>query len=208
LTVEDQISDAEYFLNILRDKSSRDELRPNLTAFLAISTGIIDYLLEDYNVKFGLNIPLGKILYFWRFEGAAKKQKNQLALGFINFYRGEFNTLRNGSVGKLIFGKRNIAIHRTPTSLRANFSVSIHESIHLDEILRSVRTDKNGNIRQESQAFNPQQNKQKDEDVPSPSEVEVKWFFSDYPHKEVADICREFLDLVRDFVDNVRKKFP
>ena len=50
--------------------------------------------------------------------------------------------------------------------------------------------------------------KRNDEDVPSLSEVKVKWFFSDYPHKEVADICREFLDLVCGFVGKVYSKFP
>jgi hypothetical protein len=151
------MKDAEYFLHILRDKYSRDELRPNLTAFLATSAGIVDYLLEDYNVKFGLNIPLDQILFFWRFEEAAKKQNNQLALGFINFYKSEFNTLRNDPVGKLIFGKRNIVIHRTPTSLHGKFSVNIQESIHLDESVSIVKTDRNENIKQQS--FNSQQTK-------------------------------------------------
>jgi hypothetical protein len=50
--------DAEYFLHALRGKTSREEFRPNLTAFLAISRGILDHLLEAYNVKFGLNIPI------------------------------------------------------------------------------------------------------------------------------------------------------
>ena len=45
LTVEDQIKGAEYFLHLLRDKSSRDELRPNPTAFLAISSGIIGSII-------------------------------------------------------------------------------------------------------------------------------------------------------------------
>jgi hypothetical protein len=207
LTVEDQIKDAEYFLDILRGKSSRDELRPNLTAFLAISTGIVDYLLEDYNVKFGLNIPLDQILYFWRFEQAAKRQNNQPALEFINFYRSEFNTLRDDRVGDLMFGKRNIAIHRKPASLHGKFSVHIQESIHLEEKPSSVKTDKNGNIEQQSQAFSSQQNKQKVEDL-TPSKVEAKSFFTDCPNKEVADICREFLDLVRGFVDKMYKKFP
>jgi hypothetical protein len=81
LTVEDQINDAEYFLRILRDKYSRDEL-PNLTAFLAISRGVIDHLLEEYNVKFGLNIPLETKLFNDTFKEVARRQYNQTALEF------------------------------------------------------------------------------------------------------------------------------
>ena len=208
MTVEDQINDAEYFLHILRDKYSRDELRPNLTAFLAISRGIMNHLLEEYNVKFGLNVPLKEKLSIRTFEETAKRQNNQPALGFINFYKSEFNSLANTTVGGLMLGKRNIAVHRIPTSLTGHFSVYIQESINFDEKTSSVKTDKNRNIGQESQSFSPQQNSRNDEDVPSLSEVEVKWFFSDYPNEEVVDICREFLNLVCDFVGRVYEKFP
>jgi len=88
LTVEDQIKDAEYFLKILRDKYSRDELRPNLTAFLAISRGVIDHLLEEYNARFGL-IPLDEKLNLDTFEKEAKRQSNQTALGFLQVYKCE-----------------------------------------------------------------------------------------------------------------------
>jgi hypothetical protein len=209
LTVEDQIKDAD--LHLLSDKYSRDELRPNLTAFLAISRGVIDHLLEEYNMKFGLNIPLEKKLNIDTFEKGAKRQNNQPALRLINFFKCEFDTLTDTPLGGLMFGKRNIVIHRTGTPLHAKFLVNIPESINLEEKLSSVETNKNGNIRQESQSFSPQQNKQKDEHVPSLSEVEVKWFFIDNdrePHKEVTDTCREFLDLIRDFVDKVHKKYP
>ena len=209
MTVEDQINDAEYFLRILRDKYSRDELRPNLTAFLAISRGVIDHLLEEYNVKFGLNIPLETKLFNDTFKEVAKRQSNQTALEFLKFYKSEFNALANTTIGGLMLGKRGLmlgkrglmlgkrdaAMHRIPPPLSGHFSVYIQESIHFDENIGSIKTDKDGKIRQESQSFSPGQNKRKDENDPSSSKTEVKWFFSDYPNKEVADICREFLDL-------------
>ncbi|MGB7956860.1 MAG: hypothetical protein WCF23_23040 [Candidatus Nitrosopolaris sp.] len=115
MTVEDQIKDAEYFLHLLSDKYSRDELRPNLTAFLAISRGVIDHLLEEHNVKFGLNIPLETKLVIDTFKEAAKRQSNQTAMDFLKFYKCEFYSLAKTPVGHLILGKRNIAIHRTTT---------------------------------------------------------------------------------------------
>lgn len=58
----DRIRHAEYFLHKIRGKSSREELRPNLTAFLAISRGIIDHLHEEYNVK----IEQHKVIMSWQ----------------------------------------------------------------------------------------------------------------------------------------------
>jgi hypothetical protein len=83
-----------------------------------------------------------------------------------------------------------------------------HWSLNLDEKISGVKTDKDGKIRQESEPFSPSQNKRKNENDPSSSKTEVKWFFVDYPQQEVVEICREFLDLIREFVDKVHKKFP
>ena len=85
--------DAQYFLNKLKSESLRDDLRPNITAFLAISRGIIDHLLEEYNVKFGL-IPLGEKLFPSTFEKAAKSPNNAPALAFIKFYNCEIVFLK------------------------------------------------------------------------------------------------------------------
>ena len=91
MTVEDQIKDAEYFLHLLSDKYSRDELRPNLTAFLAISRGVIDHLLEEHNVKFGLNIPLETKLVIDTFkEGQQKGKVTKLQWIFSNFTNVNF----------------------------------------------------------------------------------------------------------------------
>ena len=158
-------------------------------------------------MKFGLDILLGTKLFIKTFKEVAESQNNQTALGFVKFYESEFDTLASTAVGRLISGRRNVVIHRTETSLHGKFSVSIPESINLEEKVSIIKTDRNGKIIQESQSFSPQQNKRKN-DVLSPSKVEVKWFFSDYPRKGIVDICGEFLDLVRDFVDKMCNKVP
>jgi hypothetical protein len=76
LVVQEQIDDAEYFLSILRTKYERNEMRPNLTAFLALARSIPDYLLENYNKKFGVNIPLSKKLTINNFRKKAGRDIN------------------------------------------------------------------------------------------------------------------------------------
>ena len=100
--------DAQYFLNKLKSESVQDELRPNIIAFLAISRGIIDHLLEEYNIKFGLDIPLSEKLFLNAFEKAAESQNNAPALAFIKFYDCEIAFLKCDDVANLIFNKRNI----------------------------------------------------------------------------------------------------
>ena len=101
MAVQQQIRDAEYFLEIIRIKYTHDEMRPNLKAFLSIARGIPDYILEDYNNNFGLDIPLvddtgqrQNILTSGTFRKEAKDKNNQEALKFIDFFITNLRTLR------------------------------------------------------------------------------------------------------------------
>jgi hypothetical protein len=101
LAVHQQILDAEYFLDIIKAKHTRDKIRPNLKAFLSIARGIPDYILEDYNNNFGLDIPLvddtgqrQNILTSGTFRKEAKDKNNQEALKFIDFLIENLRTLR------------------------------------------------------------------------------------------------------------------
>ena len=58
MSAEDKIIYAEYFLEKIKDAKKREDLLPNLSAFLSETCSIPEYLLEDANVKFRLGIPL------------------------------------------------------------------------------------------------------------------------------------------------------
>ena len=78
-------------------------MRPSMSAFITTARSIPDYLLEDYNTRLGLNIPLTEKLTFDRFKDEAKMKSNQKALRFINFYKDELNKLYQKEIGKLMF---------------------------------------------------------------------------------------------------------
>ena len=79
MTVKEQISDAEYFLEVIKRSDTHEELRPNRGAFLAMSRRIADHLLEDYNLKFDLGITLDVKLSKYTFEEKAKRQFSLLS---------------------------------------------------------------------------------------------------------------------------------
>ena len=217
MSARQHVKDAQYFLHLLRTKYSREEVRPLLTALLTITKGVSDYLLEEYNLKLGLNIPLNEKLTIKKFKDEAKKQNNHAALKFINYYESEFSTIKKHPIGSLMLNKRNIKVHRADTPLQGNFKMSVEETIHISENVSFVVYDKDGNIKKRSN------NQQHTSDNGSPprindtmqkqpestkSKTEVKWFFSDYPTKEMLDICQDFLNLMNDFVSRTYKKFP
>ena len=209
--VQEQLQDAEYFLRIIRSKDMRDEMRPNLKAFLSTARSIPDYMLEDYNNNFGLGIPLTdnggqshNILNHDTFRKEAKNKNNQDALKFIDFFDNEFKHLVNEPVVKLLFEKRNITIHRTSPSVRAEIQASITETIPISESVSFIVRDEDGNIKQQSHT---KQNEEKHAQ-PSESAIKTKWFFEDYPQREVSDVCHDLLEKMKDFVNKIRGKFP
>ena len=211
LAVHQQILDAEYFLDIIKAKHTRDEIRPNLKAFLSIARGIPDYILEDYNNNFGLDIPLvddtgqhQNILTSGTFRKEAKDKNNQEALKFIEFFDNEFKNVKNESVVKLLFEKRNITIHRTDLSIRADLQASITEQVTISESVSVIVRDKDGNIKQQSNT------KENDEQQAKHSEstIKTKWFFEDHPQTEVQDVCHILLEKMKDFVNKIHEKFP
>ena len=61
-----------------------------------------------------------------------------------------------------------------------------------------------GNIKQQSRT------KQNEEEHAQSSEstIKTKWFFEDYPQREVPDVCHSLLEKMKDFVKKSHEKFP
>ena len=76
MAVDEKIIEAGYFLDKIKTASESTNFKPNLSAFLCLMRSIPDYLLEDYNVKYGLKIPLDKPLNIDIFEQVANQRKS------------------------------------------------------------------------------------------------------------------------------------
>ncbi|TET41095.1 MAG: hypothetical protein E3J66_05865 [Dehalococcoidia bacterium] len=123
MSARDKLEEAKFFLEKLRvssqglpqDLPTQRESCYYLSRFQCASVSVMDYLLEDYNVKFGLNIPLSERYFRGAFKREAKRLGNEAALNFFNWWRGQKESLANDPIGKQVIGKRHIQIHRVPT---------------------------------------------------------------------------------------------
>ena len=43
---------------------------------------------------------------------------------------------------------------------------------------------------------------------PSEDTIKTKWFFEDYPQREVQVVCHSLLEKTKDFVERIHEKFP
>lgn len=150
LTVKEQIEDSKYYLDLLYDKKERNDLRPLLSGFLAICRSIPDHLLEEYNIKFGLNISLTENLNIKNFKNEAKRQNSRSAISFIDFYKQEFDNLDNISIFKYIRDKRNIKIDRNDVHYNKEAYEAFHDHLAISATFNYTITDKFGNIRSQT----------------------------------------------------------
>jgi hypothetical protein len=207
LVVDDKIKEAEYFLDKVKSSPFDNELYYLVSAFLTSTRSIPDYLLEDYNIKFGLNIPLTDRLYPWTFEREAKLQNNLVALSFLDDYNKEFSNLNSDPIVNGMLNKRNIKVHRRKVDSLLHAEIETEETLYLSDKSSVVMYDLNGNVigRSESETNQGDNNPRKSN---GPKKETVKWYFSEYPTIEAYKICEKFLDSVKSFKNSIVTKYP
>ncbi len=199
MVVSDKIEEAEFFLKQMSVVYPNSEMQHYVSAFMSATKSIGDYLLEDYNQKFVLNIPLDEKLTIERFKKEANRQNNLMAQKFIAYYEQEFDKIKKDPLASMFINKRNVNIHRKTTDKPMHANVNIQ--VGITESVEVVARDKDGNIigRRSTAPQEPPR---------SESKVEVKWFFSEYMSDEVPVVCEKFLSLMKTFASKMLQTFP
>ena len=182
MVAEQKIEEAECFLDKITQALTRKDFIPNLSAFLSATRSIPDYLLEDYNTKLGLNIPLTEKLYI----DTAINQGNQIAQRFIIEYKTQLNNIYNNPLGKLLTTKRNISIHRTGVPIQGRIKRVIHETINISDSVGIEVRHKYGNLKMRSEPTKSEKKPElhMTETLPDNTLLQnsdgVEWYFDDY----------------------------
>jgi len=213
MAVDQKITNAEYFLNKIRNAKKREDVIPNISAFLSETTSIPDYLLEDYNLKYGLGI---KRMCKNTFIEQAIIKKNQGAIRFIIEYISKFNQLKKDPVVERLWHKRNVQVHSKNDALQANFSVNLSESVPVSDLVDIEVRDKDGNLKTKSGLLNKIKSgvEKKIKSInelkkqSTTSSMTVIWFFTDYKDRDVLDLCETYLKLMKTFVSDLKHEFP
>ena len=213
MAVDQKITNAEYFLNKIRNITKREDVIPNISAFLSETTSIPDYLLEDYNLKYGLGI---KRMYKNTFIEQAIIQKNQGAIRFIIEYISKFNQLKKDPVVERLWHKRNVQVHSKNDALQANFSVNLSESVPVSDLVDIEVRDKDGNLKTKFGLLNKIKSgvEKKIKSInelkkqSTTSSMTVIWLFTDYKDRDVLDLCETYLKLMKTFVSDLKHEFP
>ena len=211
MTAREQLHDAKYLLTILRDKNERTEVRPLLSGLLAIVRSIPDHLLEEYNIKLSLNIPLSEELRIKNICYKAILLNNSRAISFLTYYMNELDVLSTNPLWKTVKKKRDIKFHRSDTPLKKESHRVLSEPpLKIDDNIMVISRDKEGKIKNPVSISPPPTNTKTEKiyDANDSPKGGVKWFFIDDPS---TDIVSNFTQLLKDitvFVDKIEAAFP
>jgi hypothetical protein len=200
MVVDQKIKESEFFLDKITEATTREDFIPNLSAFLSAARSIPDYLLEDYNSKLGLKIPLTRKLSIEAFGKRTNSQKNKIAKIFITAYKKQLGELRKDPIAKLLTEKRNISVHRSEVPVQGRIKRQLHETVSINDSVGVEVRDKDGNIKMTSKPARPASKPRVLTDEESTPPDSVKWYFVDYQNDDVVITCQKFLSLLRSFV--------
>lgn len=209
LLAKEKLEEAKFFLEKLhastqllpQDLPTQRESHYYLSAFLSASVSAIDYVLEDYNVKFSLHIPLTKKWLRSAFEKEAKRLDNKAALAFLEWWREKRKDLENDSIGRLVIGKRHIDIHRVQTKPDLA-KIQTGDGIVLSSGSLEIKVFREGKLVETRKAL------EQPPLSPKATKATFDWFFSEYPGEPMMSVCEKFLDKVDSFVSEAVKRFP
>ncbi len=199
--VERRLTRLRKLLSIHQDADAEKEIQDCLDALLSDFVSVPEYLLQDFNLKFGLNIPLTEKSFRQKFQSKAKRTGNQTALQFFSWWGKQFDLLREDPIGGLLIGKRNIARHRTQVILDLT-KIAVRLTIPVPKISYKVELFQDGKLLETSRSA--------EQLAPSPKKTEITSgrFFSEYPDESIVTVCEKFLAKLINFVSAAEQKFP
>ncbi len=203
LEAEKKLQGAKYHLDRMRELYLDNEkfFTYELESFLAKTRSVPDVLLEDYNQIFSLGISLQDKLDPKIFENKAKQLKLPTAISFIKWWKNEMNNLRTDRLGSIIFGKRNVSIHRMTVTPNLK-KVSITGTISVRASITVTKTDNKGNVVEVSSSSN-----ERPKTKTLGQQPKIEWCFKEYPDENVLNISEQFFNRIKKLVEDANKKY-
>jgi hypothetical protein len=199
MVVKETLEKACYYLERIEETYGRPEMIYELNSFLSTIASVPEHLLEDYNIKYSLNISDDEKL-IREFEERANSGNLQ-AITFSKWWKDKYNKFKNDKLCSLVIGKRHISIHRRtarPDLVKVELVRTLHASVAVE-----VR-DSQGRIRSTYKSPEPP----KPEVAQDKRKATVTFSFKEYPDGDILEICRKILDAMEKLVEEANSRFP
>ncbi len=146
-----------------------------------------DHLLEEYNKKYSLGIPLTSELYPRTFERKAETLGNKNALIFLDWYKKEMTTLKNDPTCAFLMRQRVISIHRQAIKPVARRTITYS----IDAVIGEATPNQSESLKER----------------PSQRQT-LGWFFTNNDRQDILTMCSHYYKEMETFVGKAKGNFP
>jgi len=207
-----KLQEAEYFLNQMKSHATGSmDYRFHLNAFLTSARSVLDVLLYDYGMMYGL-FTLNDRVNPQDFQKLATGRGNTTAMNFYSWWTTKTGSVANDPVGGFLSKQRNISVHRGQPAM--NFTLILPETISFHSGLvfnpPSVTAGSPGpNAIDVTTAKPSNHGSATPTPAPSPPPRQATTAsFAGYPSASATDICEKYLQMLSSIVTEARTAFP
>jgi hypothetical protein len=213
MPVDETIQRAERWmtkLQIAAKNSDRQEIEDCFNPLLTTTRSILDHLLEDYNQKYDLNIPL-ESRGFWR---EFRKRISEKEIGFLSYYDELWAVIKNNSTCSVLMEKRNLDVHRMPQKTNKIVVVAneyVTSTSHVSVMTHPVGTSPEDALKISRKIMDEKmritQELAKKNDPRPKSNTSVSYCFQEIDGMTAVEACEKFLNIMKIFVESMRKEY-
>lgn len=186
MTVDDKIRESEFFLQKIIDNYEKfPEMEYYFHAFVVSTRSIPDYLLEEYNQRFGLNISEEERDFRSIFTKKAN-DKGGDAKKFDKWYDQQISAINSDPTGRELWARRNLVIHRKSGQIMNLAAMAFGGEDHRDKFVNFFKI------------FGIKATLIKSTSI----------WVQGLGFTDPKDSCEKFLSLMKNMVSNSRIEFP
>lgn len=139
MTAKDKVDEAEYNFNklptVIHDER---QFQFELSNFLSSCYSVLQHLLEDQKIKFGLNVDYVTVKTF---RDEANKKHNPNAVKFIQWFANEQQKLRSNESYGFLLARRNHTVHTNTVKPEQGISLDVGVTPVWKDIKTGKKTD-------------------------------------------------------------------
>lgn len=196
----DKLQEAQYFLDQMRSHSGgTQDFMFKLSAFLSAARSVMDLLLYDYGIQYGL-FTINDKIYPDDFQRLA--QGNSMATSFYIWWSQKRDYLATHQIGGFLSEKRHIVVHRGQPAMAWSLvlaeTISFHSGLSFNPPSAAAGSAPPNAIDVTTVA---------PPTVSTTSQL-LTGYFADYPSESVVDLCEKYLQMLSSIVAEARTRFP
>lgn len=206
---ENKLQEAQYFLEQMRAHSEgTTQFMYNLSAFLSAARSVMDVLLYDYGIKYGL-FTINDRIYPRNFQRLARG--NSTATSFYTWWTQKRDYLANDRIAGFLSEKRHIVVHRGRPAMAWSLILAETISFHSEVSVTPPSPPAGSSTPNAIDVTGSPSTSFGSSVAPSPaistSRHSVTGYFADYPSDSVIDICEKYLQMLNSVVTEARTQF-